>query len=485
MENLTQTYGVVKPNVAPAPLEGYNVVVFEEVRGGTKYKKVLTPKDKPLKKKFVIISPQPDYNCFAVSSDTNLSFDFSTEMILANNYQHFILNCTIYYHVSNPESMAIIFKTDPINRIKDEIKKRIQNKILENKIKIEAIQDDFFGLKDKILPDATLNQIREFSREFGVMIKEINMTYKIPEKYLKPNLEKEEYHLQQQKTEFITGVEKQKKEEEEKEKLRLKYELKKIENEYEEEIAEGGKRKTQEEEKREMKHKIELRKIEYENEKEELNHKKELEDININIDEKRTKHTLAMEALKSLLEFRKETLKLPITAINNAIESINGAEALDRVSDAAIGIYKRVRTEFKDSDSGLNEKQLPSTANQMEAISGENTSIFTEAKTFLFNIINKVENSFIQPGERKTILYCITKLLAEIQLEEKANPEMIEKYTKELCDHSATNGEIFPRRVIEQIGGLKESLIKLINQATVIHDASKDSNDPKVEAPDS
>ena len=33
MENLTQLFGVVKPNVSPKPLSGHKVVVFKEKKG--------------------------------------------------------------------------------------------------------------------------------------------------------------------------------------------------------------------------------------------------------------------------------------------------------------------------------------------------------------------------------------------------------------------------------------------------------------------
>lgn len=465
MENLTQTYGVVKPNMTPAPLEGHKVVVFEETMGGTKLVAILNPGDNPYKRKFHLFSSSPSYSCYAVNSDTKLNFDFTTEMILSAQHQHFILNCAVYYHVSDPGPMALTFKTDPIMRIREEIKKRLQRNILQSKILIEDIRDDFFEQKDKILPSTTLNQLRDFVRAFGVIINEIDMTYKIPEKYLKPDLKKEDYFLEKE-TDFIEVEKKLKQAEEEKEKLIHQHEIRKIEIEHE--LEEKLKKKEAEMDGFKYQNKFRLMQRDYEKEEQEHTHYK---------DKKDTHHTQEMEDVKSFHEFRREMPKRLITAIDKAIEHIDGAGSLERVAESAIGVIKRAANEIQNPDQALSGKQLPPIATHMNVLMVESAGPFDEAKALLLKILTKVENSSSQPEERKALLACITHLLAEIQLEEKANPAMVDQYIKELNKYAVKYAKIFTRSVMEQISELKDDLKSHTQDARDNSNTSEDTKD--------
>lgn len=410
MENLTQEYGVVKPNVASAPMEGHKVVVFEETMGGTNLNAILNPGDFPIKKKNHFFSPSINYTCYAVNSDTRLNFDFTTDMTLSAQHQHFLLNCTVYFYISDPEPIALAFKTDPIKRIQVEIEKRIQRNILETKIQMEDIQNDFFEIKDKILPDNTLNRIRHFSEEFGIIIKEIDMMHKLPEKYLAPNRKKEDYFLKKE-TAFIE----------------------------EEEI-----RKKREDEKGEKIHKFDL------------------QDLDNMQDEKNVRHQEKIEDVRSFHDFTRQMPKQLITAINKAVDSIDGAGSLERVADASFGVINRAVNQIQHPDQEITEKRISSSANKMKALMAESAGPFEDAKSFLLNILSKVEDSSVEREEKKNMRSCITHLLGEVHLEEKANPETIEKYFKELGDYVVKYRKIFTRSIMEQIRMIKDDLYELI-----------------------
>lgn len=410
MVNLTQVNGVVKPNVASAPLEGYKVVIFEETLGGTTLKTILNPGDSPIKKKSHFFSPSTTYTCYAVNSDTRLHFDFNSDMTLAAQHQHFVIQFTIYFYISEPERIAVAFKTDPIKRIQDEIEKRLQKNILEKKIQMENIQDDFFEIKGKILPDTTLNKVRHFSEEFGVIIKEIDMIHKVPEKYLAPNRKKEDYFLKKE-TAFIEEDEIRKKREDE---------------------------------------------------KSDKIHKHDLQNLDNLQDEKNTNHQEKMEDVRGFHDFRRQLPKRLITAIDKAVESIDGAGSLERVADASIGVISRAVNQIQNPGQAQSEKYIPSSANKMKALTVESSGPFEDAKSFLFAILSKVEDSTCEPEEKKIMRSCITHLLGEVHLEEKANRGMIDKYFKELGDFAIKYRKIFNRNIMEQISEIKEDLILLI-----------------------
>lgn len=430
MENLTQIYGVVKPGVSPAPQAGYKVVVFENTRGGTEFRTILNPGDSPIKVKSRLFAPPPSYSCFAVNSDTNLSFDFETQMTLTAQHQYFTLKCTVYFYISSPKLMALVFETDPIKRIKEEVEKRLKKNVLQSKIKIQHVQDNFYDIKEKILSYATLNQLRDFAGEFGAIIKEVNMTYKVPEKYLKPGIKEDDYFLKQ-KTAYIDKAEVLEEQEDAKEKLGNKHEL---------------------------------RKVEYVHEKDELSQKNQLKDMENFQDEKNTYHTLAMEDMKNSQEFRQEMPKRLIAAIDNAIGSINSPESLSKVANASIEVIKRIANEIQNPNQVFGEKQITAAASEMKSLMPEGTGPFDGAKTLLLDILTKIESASLEPEDKKSILSCTTHLLGELGMEEQAEPEVIKKYLDKLIEYSLEYRKIFTRDVMQQIKEIKENFNQLFSK---------------------
>lgn len=182
MENLTQSLGVVIADVTPAPLEGYKVVVLQQTKGGTTLKAILNSSDKSLSTTAGWFTPESSYRCLAVKSDINLSFSFNFRMTLARRNKYFTLKGTLYYHVVDSGLIALKFHTDPLSRLQEEIRERLQRNILESKITIDYIQTNFYDAQKKILPNATERQLRDFASMYGLVIKEITMTYEVPDR---------------------------------------------------------------------------------------------------------------------------------------------------------------------------------------------------------------------------------------------------------------------------------------------------------------
>lgn len=422
MENLTQSLGVVKPNVAPAPLEGYKVVVLDETKGGTKFKALLNPTDKPLKTTAGWFKPKPSYRCFAVSTDLNLCFDFNAQITLAAMYQYFTIKGTVYYYIADPGPMALAFQTDPLRRMQDEIRKRVQRNILESRVNIDDIQSKFYHIKDKILPDPVETQIRDFAGEFGMVIREIDMTYEIPDKWVDPGRKKEDFYL-----ESVTAF-----------------------------IEEEKKRKKLEEEKDQLHHTHDLREIERGNEVKEEVHQGKIQDVKIKQDEKNTYHTVAMDDVKDSHQFRRDLPKRLLTAIDKAIGSINNPEALKKVADASIDVIKRVANEIQDPGQGFAQSQIASTTGGMKALISNENGPFAEAKKLLTDIIEEIGKASIDADDKKSMLACTTHLLAEAQMEEKANLETVKTSLQKLDDFLVKHRKILTRDLVKKVKELKE-----------------------------
>lgn len=422
MENLTQSYGVVIPNVAAAPMEGYNVVVFEEVQGGTKFKTIIRPMDNPLKKKLTIISPTPTYNCFAVSLDINLNFDFSTEIMLNLQYQHFILTCNVYFQVSDPKLLATFFKRDPINRIKEEIKKKIQENILESKIQIEDIQTNFFGSQEKLIPNSTLTFIRNCAKNLGIIIKEINMTYKIPEKYNIPGIKIEDHGLNRL-TEYIDKELKTKKQQDE------------------------------------------ISNIVHENKKRDLMNEQEI---------KNTQNQQQIENRKKFDHFLWELGSHLSTAIGNVINPIEEPELFKKTIDTILESVEKVGNKIMLSSGLFNAKKLVLNFDDRKHLMAKSPTPFDEVIQILLKITSIVENSSIPPDDKKVIFSSLNHIQEEIQLEEKADREMIEIYIEKLSDYINKYGNILTHDIVVQTKKLREKVKQLFDRYSETQTGAED-----------
>lgn len=195
MENLTQSLGVVKPGVAPAPQEGYKVVVFEETKGGTKFKAILNPGDKPLKTTPGWFKSKSRFRAYAVNSDPNLSLDQSIEIVLPARHTHFTLECRIYFKVYNPEQIAVRFEVDPIRCIWDEIKRQFKISSKKLDIRSKKVRFRFNEFKKNDLTNRIVKKIQGISSGFGININKIILDHRLPERELEVDITKEDHEM--------------------------------------------------------------------------------------------------------------------------------------------------------------------------------------------------------------------------------------------------------------------------------------------------
>lgn len=190
MENLTQTLGVVKPNVNPAPIPGYKIVVFKEKRGAKKFHRILNEEDRPVK---APIFSRETYISYAVNTDPTLKFEQSTEVTLPAQHKHFTLGCRAYFRISNPKQLTVRFKEDPVRLIWDEIKNQCTKNIKKSNIKIEDVKFRFREVELKILTPESLGNVKIIAEEYGIDIEKIVLDYILPEGELEVDIERDKH----------------------------------------------------------------------------------------------------------------------------------------------------------------------------------------------------------------------------------------------------------------------------------------------------
>jgi len=313
--------------------------------------------------------------------------------------------------------MALAFDSDPLLRIQEELKKRLQENVLVSKIQMGDIKEHFFQVKDKILSYTTLNQIRDFSGEFGIIIKEINMTYNIPEKYLALERKKEDYSLQNE-TEFIEEEERHKK-----------------------------KRK----------------------EKEDKNHLLELNAFEVH-------HSQKMKDIESFHEYRRQMAKLLAEGIEKIVDRIENPESLKKAVDTSIEVVKRVVGEIQYEGGNFPEKQLNIAPNEANVLKTLNSAPLDEAKQCLLKIRSIVENASIPTNDKKILFSTLNHLYEEIQLEDQADREMIEKSIGRLNEFINKYSKILTHDIVEQTRRFKEKVNQLLYLSRQISTGDVTSN---------
>ncbi len=187
MENLTESFGVLKPNVAPVPRQGYRVVIFKEKKDSKTLYKILNEDGKPSKGedgkpiKTGFLSLNRNYVAYAVNANPNLSFDRSSTFMLPTQHKNFTLSCRVYFQVSNPGPLAVRFRDDPLRLIWNEMESQFRVNIKKSKITIDDVKSRFDEIEDIILSEKSLKSIRHIADNYGISIEKIVMHHTLSE----------------------------------------------------------------------------------------------------------------------------------------------------------------------------------------------------------------------------------------------------------------------------------------------------------------
>lgn len=432
IRNLTLHRGTVKPNVTAAPLAGYKVVVFEKISGGTRFITILNPEDQPLKEKTGFFSPHHEYNCYAVSSDTNLNFIFNTTVTLSPQHQQIDLKCTVYYYVSSPKHIVLRIDTDPLKRIQEEIERKLQQNILHTKLNIEHIQNKNYQTKDTILPYPTLNQLREFARDFGIIINDIDMTCTVPPKYLEPEIIRED-HLLRKKTADVRQDEKN-------------------------EIHKGNKENLQ------KKHELE---------EDEADHNYKMKDKDNLQDVKNSIHQQSMENMKHINAIKRDMVTLFSKQIDKTDLSIIAPETMMKEIDYKMEGFIKMLNKISTASGNTNaiDTQLTATSNKEKYllaesnIHSEEPSLVDEVKQFLSTLQSEIEGAPTTNKNKDQMQNSIDHLRNELEFGGKADPDNLKKYMEKILQHIETFCKFLSHTTLTQESKFKEKMAQLISKS--------------------
>lgn len=412
IDNLTQKYGFVNPEVTPDPKEGYKVVVFEKRGKGTKFITILNPGDKSLTKKIRIFSTPLQYRCLAVKIGTDLRFTFDAKMTLVEQYQYFILNFAVRCYISDPKLVAIDFENDPIMQIQKDIETKLQKNVLETNVQLSEIYEYSSSVKEKILPNATLNHVRDFSEGKGIIIKSIDLTLKIPDEYKGQR----KNHMKK------------------KEALILNHELKVI--------SDGHK----------------------------------LSDTNIEGEllAKRTLNQQQVKNVESTFQFQRDMLEMVGKKIKETdLSVISSGEMKKNISGYIEGV-KQVTREIGGATGSFSENPLAETIDEKKSLvegshlDTESSVIFSEIRQFLLDMQAQVKNSHTPQEDKNAMISYIDHLLTEIKLGENSDPEIIEKYSGKVHEKIGIFTRFLSFDVLKREGTFKDKLIELISGQEII-----------------
>lgn len=411
MANLTQTNGLVKPDVTPDPMVGYNVVVCKKIRKGMKFKTILAPGDKPLKNILRIFSGNTGYQCFAVSTDKKRRFEGETKMTLAAQHQYFFLKFTIYYYVTDPKLAVLAFESDPLKRIQEEFTTRIRINVRESKVLLSDVQNYNQIIKSKILPNITLNQLRDFAEELGIIIKEIVFTFDIPEEYKK-----------QLKTHMM-----------EKEKIILDHDLDVLKDGYK------------------------------------LNDADTKGAIKI----KETINQEQVENIKSSGQFQRNMLNGVEALIKNTDLTNTNPNEMMKNLNTYLDATKRVNTELEGKGTTFIQNQPPAIRDNNRSLPEGNvqdignTNSFGEVRQYLMDLQTQVRNAYTAPEEQKTMLSYIDRLLGEFKPGINPDMEIIEKYADKVRQDIDAFTRFLSFDVLERESKFIDKVREIINSRKV------------------
>lgn len=404
--NLTLAQGIVKTEVAPAPLAGYIVVVFEKMGGGAKWVAELKPEDRPLNEKKSLFSPRVSYACYAVSSDPKLTFDINCQLTLSVQYQFVILSGTAYYYISSPLRLVLALENDPLGRIRTEIEKRIQKNIFQSNLNIRKIQDQLMGIKDIIMPYDTLNDLNEFAAGFGICLKNIDVSCQIPDKYLEPGKKMDDALLAQEMENsevILKGIQFKN----QKAQLNANEELREI---------------TRGHEIRESHHENEKQDVASCGEKNRFFDKMEMENLNRSLAIKQEMINAITAKIKeadfenvspgSLVKDLDTILKIYGNLFANSMERGNGGNLLENLNNARTGVLgaERIKSEWGKENG--------------------NSSLIADLKEFLMELRRQTLSADTSLNDKDVICNAIDHLLHEISYGRNADPDILLKYTE-------------------------------------------------------
>jgi hypothetical protein len=186
-ENLTTSTKLVIRTEELVPKKGYTVHIMNETKAGPVFIEILepdpnNPKSNKAYKPPIFAGPS-NYFAFAVSCEEAIEYDFNVPVFLADNIHDVVVNVTIYYHVIDFLHVINGVAKDPLQRLIDEVKRRVNEYMHE--IQWDKFVNDKSSVKTGLVSREFIGSINKHSSKFGLEIKDLGIVFSIPDRWLK------------------------------------------------------------------------------------------------------------------------------------------------------------------------------------------------------------------------------------------------------------------------------------------------------------
>lgn len=173
---VTQQLGVVSAErKGTSPTPGHMLVVFELVNNGLQFIEVVADGTPFTPRKKTLFGAAPEYASYAVKCDPSINDDF-VERFTHNTISHvFDLEFSIRFRVNDPRTIVQFLKSDPLKRVRDEIKRVVGGAACTtpwDNLSVARARDNCRELLANVVKAARTN-LDAFSKSVGIEILEV------------------------------------------------------------------------------------------------------------------------------------------------------------------------------------------------------------------------------------------------------------------------------------------------------------------------
>ena len=393
MPNKTVAERLAREAPGLSVVAGHFLVVYETVGEGRVFRALLQPGEPFQRRRW------RKYFAYAVSADPTLQMEFRDRIIHQDQIHSFDLTFTVDYFVRDAHKLTDKLDTDPLQRLEDRIKRVIGRAIAQEEWDKIRSQTEFKDVERAVLRsgdpnevDSTTNldRIREFADDLGIGVKTIELTRRLLEEDLKPDIATKEAELEA----AISQVE---------------HERTKQRRQQESELQEDEIRRQQS-----------LRRTE-------LNGKATLLEEDLALSRREQMH-------EAQLEFQQGMLKAFNTAVRNLSDGIENADDFSRSADAALQILEKIRNSAVMQPDGHPETKALQEEQKFAAIGLTPPAHEAEFHRLFVDGLAQIKRWTCPAQEKRQLLSAILHLLAELVLAEHARSEVYESHAAEVTE---------------------------------------------------
>jgi hypothetical protein len=194
MDNLTMLQKVFRPHAGLDPLEGYALVVYQQIgEGGAEFRGIIRPGERFQKRRFGLtswlgLSESQNYFAIAINLASEMRHSFSDHFTMDDHVHEFDLVVDLAYCVADPESIATARNDDPLRQLCEKILLVIGGDLRRS----EWVEVRYnFRMLEQAVVNRVMDSLQAFAAELGFAIKDIALRLRLPEAVLEVDIKRE------------------------------------------------------------------------------------------------------------------------------------------------------------------------------------------------------------------------------------------------------------------------------------------------------